>query len=58
MMPKLKRLQVFLDEELITKLDEWRITNMPLKSRSKAIARLIEKGMEKGCFCPDEHSTS
>lgn len=45
MTPKLQRVQVFLDEALLAKLDEWRIRNMPLESRSKAIARLLEKGM-------------
>lgn len=45
MNPKLSRLQILLEEELVEKLDQWRIRNMPLKSRSQAIARLIEKGM-------------
>lgn len=43
----LKRLQIFLDEKLIEDLDQWRIKHMPLKSRSQAIARLIEKGMSE-----------
>jgi metal-responsive CopG/Arc/MetJ family transcriptional regulator len=45
MSPKLLRLQVLLEEELVAKLDRWRVAHMPLKSRSQAIARLIEKGM-------------
>jgi metal-responsive CopG/Arc/MetJ family transcriptional regulator len=47
MNPKLLRLQVLLEEELVERLDLWRVAHMPLKSRSQAIARLIEKGMGK-----------
>ena len=47
MNPKLLRLQILLEEELVARLDQWRIRHMPLKSRSQAIARLIEKGMNK-----------
>ena len=41
----LKRLQIFLEAELIEELDRWRITHMPLRSRSQAIARLLAEGM-------------
>lgn len=47
MNPKLLRLQVLLEEELVGRLDQWRVAHMPLKSRSQAIARLIAKGMEE-----------
>jgi metal-responsive CopG/Arc/MetJ family transcriptional regulator len=47
MNPKSLRLQVLLEDELVARLDEWRVAHMPLKSRSQAIARLIEKGMAK-----------
>ena len=45
MNPKLLRLQVLLEEELVERLDQWRISHMPLRSRSQAIARLIAEGM-------------
>lgn len=41
----LKRLQIFLDGELIAQIDQWRIKHMPLVSRSRALAVLLQRGM-------------